>query len=151
MKTRKKFDPKYHNNPFNYLISEHTDLKRSIIDIDCVLTKYNHDSFLIDHKKEGDLTSINTIRTLSNYVGVRLNDKTKIKCFIVRSNIDTDRCETVDGVTMIYEIKNYNDVVDKKNKAEFVKAIYKTTNDTELKMFFQQETHEEIKNQLKIN
>lgn len=151
MKARRKFDKTYHNNEFNYLISQHLDLKRSVMDIDCVLTRFNCDSFLIDHKKSGDMTSINTIRTLSNYVGVQLNDKTRIKCFIVRSDIDTDKCETIDGVTLIYEIKSYNEVKDKKNKKEFVKAIYRTTNDNELKLFFQQETHEQIKHKLKIN
>jgi hypothetical protein len=150
MKTRKAYKPTYHNNEFNYLISELTDLKRSIIDIDCVLTKFNYNTFLIDHKKTGDLTSLNTVRTLSNYVDVKLTDSTKIQCFIVRSNVNTETCETIDGITMIYEIKNIKEVKDRKNKVEYIKAIYKTTNDNELKLFFQQETHNQIKNKLRI-
>jgi hypothetical protein len=54
METRKKFNPNYHNNEFNYLISELTDVKRSIIDIDCMITKYKYNTFMIDHKKNGD-------------------------------------------------------------------------------------------------
>jgi hypothetical protein len=36
---------------------------------------------MIDHKKNEDTTSLNTLMQLSNYVGVTLNDKTKIQCF----------------------------------------------------------------------
>lgn len=150
MITRKKFNSKYHNNEFNYLISELTDVSRSIMDIDCVLSKYKFNTFMIDHKKNEDTTSLNTLMQLSNYVGVTLNDKTKIQCFVIRSNVNTEVCETVDGITMIYEIKNINDVKDKKNKTDFIKGIFKTTNDNELKLFFQQETHEEIKEKLRF-
>lgn len=150
METRKKYNNKYHNNEFNYLISELTDIKRSIMDIDCVLTKYKYNTFMIDHKKNEDTTSLNTLMQLSNYVGVTLNDKTQVQCFIVRSNVNTETCETVNGITMIYEIKNINDVKDKKNKTDFIKGIYKTTNDIQLKLFFQQETHEEIKEKLRF-
>tara|TARA_R110000823_G_scaffold314955_1_gene445105 strand:- start:856 stop:1314 length:459 start_codon:yes stop_codon:yes gene_type:complete len=145
MKTRKKFIPTYHNNEFNYLISELTDVKRSIIDIDCVISKYGYNTFMIDHKKNGDETSLNTLINLSNFVGTSLNNKSKIQSFIVRSNVNIDTCETQDGITMIYEIKNLNEVVNKKNKTDFIKGVYKTTNDLDLQKFFQQETHEEIK------
>jgi hypothetical protein len=145
MTTRKKFNPNYHNNEFNYLISELTDVKRSIIDIDCVISKYNYNTFMIDHKKNGDETSLNTLINLANYAGVSLNNKSKIQSFIVRSNVNTETCETKDGLTMIYEIKNLNEVVNKKNKTDFIKGVYKTTNDSDLKRFFQQETHEEVK------
>lgn len=145
METRKKFNSNYHNNEFNYLISELTDVKRSIMDIDCMITKYKYNTFMIDHKKNEDTTSLNTLIKLSNYAGVTLNDKTKVQCFIVRSNVNTETCETVDGITMIYEIKNLNDVIDKKNKTDFIKGIFKITNDNQLKLFFQQETHNEIK------
>lgn len=150
MKTRNKFNPSYHNNEFNYLISELTDVKRSIIDIDCVMTKFKFNTFMIDHKKNEDSTSLNTLTHLSNYVGVTLNDKTQVQCFIVRSNVNTEVCETVNGITMIYEIKNINDVKDKKNKTDFIKGIFKTTNDEQLKLFFQQETHNEIKEKLRF-
>ena len=150
MKTRKKFNSNYHNNEFNYLISELTDIKRSIMDIDCVITKYKFNTFMIDHKKNEDTTSLNTLMKLSNYVGVTLNDNTKIQCFIVRSNVNTETCETVNGTTMIYEIKNINEVVDKNNKTDFIKGIFKTTNDNDLKLFFQQETHESVKEKLRF-
>lgn len=150
METRKKFNPNYHNNEFNYLISELTDIKRSIIDIDCMITKYKYNTFIIDHKKNEDSTSLNTLMHLSNYVGVTLNDSTKVQCFIVRSNINTETCETYNGITMIYEIKNINDVADKKNKTDFIKGVFKTTNDNELKLFFQQETHNEVKEKLRF-
>ena len=150
METRKKYNSNYHNNEFNYFISELTDVKRSIMDIDCMITKYKHNTFMIDHKKNEDSTSLNTLMQLSNYVGVTLNDKTKVQCFIVRSNVNTETCETVNGITMIYEIKNINDVIDKKNKTEFIKGIFKTTNDFDLKLFFQQETHEEVKEKLRF-
>jgi hypothetical protein len=150
MQTRKKFNPSYHNNEFNYLISELTDVKRSIIDIDCMITKYKYNTFIIDHKKNEDTTSLNTLMHLSNYVGVTLNDKTQVQCFIVRSNVNTETCETVNGITMIYEIKNINDVKDKKNRTDFIKGIYKTTNDSQLKLFFQQETHEATKEKLRV-
>ena len=65
METRKKFNPNYHNNEFNYLISELTDVKRSIIDIDCMITKYKYNTFMIDHKKNEDTTSLNTLMHLS--------------------------------------------------------------------------------------
>jgi dihydrodipicolinate synthase/N-acetylneuraminate lyase len=68
----------------------------------------------------------------------------------VRSNVNTETCETIDGITTIYEIKNIKEVKDRTNKLEYIKAIYKTTNDNELKLFFQQETHNQIKNKLKI-
>jgi hypothetical protein len=48
------------------------------------------------------------------------------------------------------EIKNINDVADKKNKTDFIKGIFKTTNDNELKLFFQQETHNEVKEKLRF-
>ena len=150
METRKKFNSNYHNNEFNYLISELTDVKRSIMDIDCMITKFNYNTFMIDHKKNEDTTSLNTLIQLSNYVGVTLNDKTKVQCFIVRSNVNTDICETANGITMIYEIKNINDVVDKKNKTDYIKGIFKTKNDNELKLFFQQETHNEIKEKFRF-
>jgi hypothetical protein len=51
---------------------------------------------------------------------------------------------------MIYEIKNINDVKDKKNKTDFIKGIYKTTNDSQLRLFFQQETHEATKEKLRV-
>ena len=150
MKTRKKFNNNYHNNEFNYLISELTDTSRSIMDIDCVLSKYYFNTFMIDHKKNEDTTSLNTLMQLSNYVDVTLNDKTKIQCFVIRSNVNTETCETVNGITMIYEIKNINDVKDKKNKTDFIKGIYKTTNDNQLRLFFQQETHEATKEKLRF-
>ena len=150
METRKKFNSNYHNNEFNYLISELTDVKRSIMDIDCMITKFNYNTFMIDHKKNEDTTSLNTLMQLSNYVDVTLNDKTKVQCFIVRSNVNTDICETANGITMIYEIKNINDVVDKKNKTDYIKGIFKTKNDNELKLFFQQETHNEIKEKFRF-
>lgn len=150
MKTRKKFNSNYHNNEFNYLISELTDVKRSIMDIDCVITKYKFNTFMIDHKKNEDTTSLNTLMKLSNYVGVTLNDNTKIQCFIVRSNVNTDICETVNNVTMIYEIKNINEVIDKNNKTDFIKGVFKTNNDNDLKLFFQQETHESVKERLRF-
>lgn len=150
MQTRKKYNSNYHNNEFNYLISELTDIKRSIIDIDCVITKYKFNTFMIDHKKNEDKTSINTLMQLSNFVGITLNDKTKIQCFVVRSNVNTETCETVNGITMIYEIKNINDVKDKNNKTDFIKGVFKSTNDDELRLFFQQETHNEIKENLRF-
>jgi hypothetical protein len=150
MEVRKKFNPSYHNNEFNYLISELTDVKRSIMDIDCMITKYKHNTFMIDHKKNEDKTSLNTLMQLSNFVDVVLNDKTKVQCFIVRSNVNIETCESLNGVTMIYEIKNINNVVDKKNKTDFIKGVFKTNNDEELKLFFQQETHNEIKENLRF-
>ena len=150
MQTRKKYNSNYHNNEFNYLISELTDVKRSIMDIDCMITKYKYNTFMIDHKKNEDTTSLNTLMQLANYVDVVLNDKTKVQCFIVRSNVNTESCETVNGITMIYEIKNINNVIDKKNKTDFIKGIFKTTNDEQLKLFFQQETHNEIKEELRF-
>jgi len=150
METRKKYNSNYHNNEFNYLISELTDVKRSIMDIDCMITKFKFNTFMIDHKKNEDSTSLNTLTHLSNYSGVVLNDKTKVQCFIVRSNVNTEVCETVNGITMIYEIKNINDVKDKKNKTDFIKGIYKTTNDNQLRLFFQQETHEATKEKLRF-
>lgn len=150
METRKKFNPNYHNNEFNYLISELTDTKRSIMDIDCMITKYKYNTFMIDHKKNEDSTSLNTLMHLSNYAGATLNDKTQVQCFIVRSNVNTETCETVDGITMIYEIKNINDVLDKTNKTDFIKGVFKTTNDKQLKLFFQQETHNEVKEKLRF-
>ena len=150
MEIRKKFNPSYHNNEFNYLISELTDIKRSIIDIDCLIAKYNFNTFMIDHKKNGDETSLNTLLNLSNYANVELNNKSKIQCFIVRSNVNTETCETLDGITMIYEIKNINEVKDKKNKTEFIKGIFKTNNDNDLKLFFQPETHNEVREKLRF-
>jgi len=150
MQTRKKFNPSYHNNEFNYLISELTDTSRSIMDIDCVLSKFNFNTFMVDHKKNEDTTSLNTLLQLSNYSGVSLNNKSKIQSFIIRSNVNTEVCETVNGTTMIYEIKNINDVKDKKNKTDFIKGIFKTTNDNDLKLFFQQETHEAVKERLRF-
>lgn len=150
METRKKFNPNYHNNEFNYLISELTDIKRSIMDIDCVITKFKFNTFMVDHKKNEDSTSLNTLTQLANYADVELNDKTKIQSFVVRSNVNTETCETVNGTTMIYEIKNINNVLDKKNKTDFIKGIFKTTTDNDLKLFFQQETHNSVKERLRF-
>jgi hypothetical protein len=150
MEQRKKFNPNYHNNEFNYLISELTDIKRSIMDIDCLIAKYNYNTFMIDHKKNGDETSLNTLLNLSNYANVELNNKSKVQCFIVRSNVNTETCKTEDGITMIYEIKNINEVTDKKNKTDFIKGVFKTTNDNDLKLFFQPETHPEVREKLRF-
>jgi hypothetical protein len=150
MEQRKKFNPNYHNNEFNYLISELTDIKRSIMDIDCLIAKYNYNTFMIDHKKNGDETSLNTLLNLSNYANVELNNKSKVQCFIVRSNVNIETCKTEDGITMIYEIKNINEVTDKKNKTDFIKGVFKTTNDNDLKLFFQPETHTEVREKLRF-
>lgn len=51
---------------------------------------------------------------------------------------------------MVYEIKNIKEVKDKKNKSEYIKEVYRITSDEHLKLFFQQETHNQIKDKLKV-
>ena len=152
MKTNnRKFDPSYYNNEFNYLISQLTDMKRSIMDIDCVLSKYGYNTFMIDHKKNSDKVSLNTVTQLATFAGVKLGEKNEIQSFIVRSNVNTDICETIGGFTVVYEIKNIDKVKNKKEITNFVKSIYTIFNDEDLKLFFQQETHEITKQRLKQN
>ena len=87
----KNYKKEYYNNEFNYLISQMCDGKRSIMDIDCFISKIGQkNSFIIDHKKHNDNISVNTLIQLSKFVDVQLNDKTKLKSFIIRSDINTE-------------------------------------------------------------
>ena len=76
-----EFNKNYHNNEFNFLISELTDRQRSIMDIDCSLSKYGSNlNLLVDHKKSNDKVSINTVRMLSTFADVKLKrDRHKTK------------------------------------------------------------------------
>ena len=141
------FRKEYHNNEFNYLLSTLTDKKRSIMDIDCVLSKFGYDTFLIDHKKGRDKTSLSTLRTLSNYAGITLNSGVKIRCFIVRSEVDTDLGVTK-GTTKVFEIYPLPEVRNKKEASSFLKETYLMTSDADLKLFFQQETHFQVADRL---
>jgi len=144
MKTE-KFNKNYHNNEFNYLISKLSDRKRSIMDIDCFISKINcANSFMIDHKKNNDTISPNTLRQLSKFVDVKLQDKSKIKCFILRSDIDTDKNKTV-TYSIVYEIENFNKVKNKKEKSDYIKSKFIIRNDNDLRDFFKPETHEKTK------
>lgn len=143
------FNKSYYNNEFNYLISNLTDRSRSIMDIDCFLSKIGqNNSFMIDHKKHNDKVSINTLRELSKFVNVKLKDNSIISCYIVRSDINTNENKT-DTYSVVYEIKSFNNVIDKKNKIDYVKHTYTIRNDKDLKLFFQPETHTKTKERLR--
>jgi|TARA_R110000803_G_scaffold102221_1_gene170245 hypothetical protein len=144
-----EFNKNYHNNEFNFLISELTDRQRSIMDIDCSLSKYGSNlNLLVDHKKSNDKVSINTVRMLSTFADVKLNNRDICKCFIVRSEIDTKLKKTT-SCSVVYEIKNYAKVKDKTDISSFIEQRYTITNDKDLKLFFQPETHLQTKIKLK--
>ena len=143
------FNKNYYNNEFNYLISELTDRNRSIMDIDCFISKIGSKyGFIIDHKKHTDKVSINTLRELSKFVDVKLNDNTYLCSFIIRSDINTNEAKT-DTYSIIYELKNWSFVKDKKMKIDYVKHTYTIRNDQDLKLFFQPETHTKTKERLR--
>ena len=144
-----KYNKNYYNNEFNYLISQITDRNRSIMDVDCLISKYGcNNSFMIDHKKHNDKVSINTLRELSKFVGLKKLDESVISCFIVRSDINTEDVIT-ETYSVIYEIKAYNKVIDKNKPQDYVESVYTLTCDRDLKLFFQPETHKQIKEQNK--
>lgn len=140
-----KYKQDYYNNKFNFLISELSDKKRSIMDIDCFISKIGCQySFIIDHKQGNDKTSINTLRQLSKFSDIKLQDNTIIKCFIVRSEIDINKIKTNNQITNIYEIKNFKNVKDLRDKNNYLKKCYYIHNDNDLKDFFNPKTHNEI-------
>lgn len=140
-----KYKKDYYNNEFNFLISELSDNKRSIMDIDCFISKIgSKNSFIIDHKKKNDVLSINTLRQLSKFVDVKLQDNTIIKCFILRSDIDTDKIRT-NTYSIVYELENWKSIKDKKQKKDYIKNYYTIIDDNNLRDFFQPETHEKTK------
>jgi hypothetical protein len=140
-----KYNKDYYNNEFNFLISELTDRNRSIMDIDCLISKLGSDkSFLIDHKKHNDKVSLNTLRELSKFVGIKKLDNSVISCFIVRSDIDTENIITK-TYSVVYELKAFNKVVNKKDPQQYIDNVYTITCDRDLKMFFQPETHNQVK------
>jgi len=145
---RKQYDQKYHNNIFNFLISKNSDNKRTIMDIDCFIVKSNSPYyFIIDHKRKNDNSSLNLYRTLSKLSGVKLNDNAVIKCFIVRSDIellkDNTIARTIDAITYIEEIKNINHYSD--NKKDYIKQEFLINNDQLLIDFFKPELHNRTK------
>jgi hypothetical protein len=139
----------YHNNHLNWLLSNNTDGKRSIMDIDGFITKIGQTyGFMIDHKNNTDIVSINTLRQLSKFSYLTLKDNTIIKCFIVRCNINEKENKITDHVT-IYEIKSYNKVKDKKEKSDFIENRYTLFNTIELIDFLSPEKHNKIIEQIK--
>lgn len=151
MNDSKKFNKDYHNNPFNFLISKKSDKRRSIMDLDCFISKSNcENSFIIDHKKLNDKVSLNTLRQLSKLVDVKLNDNTTTKCFILKSDIDVESTKT-NNYSMIYEVKSLNEIKDewKAKKEDFIRDSYTIVNDEILVDFFKPEKHKETKIKLK--
>jgi hypothetical protein len=139
----------YHNNHLNWLISNNTDGKRSIMDIDGFITKIGQTyGFMIDHKNNDDIVSINTLRQLSKFAYLTLKDNTIIKCFIVRCSINEKENKMIDHAT-IYEIKSYNKAKDKKEKNDFIENTYTLFNTRELVDFLSPEKHNKIIEQIK--
>jgi hypothetical protein len=139
----------YHNNHLNWLLSNNTDGKRSIMDIDGFITKIGQTyGFMIDHKNNNDIVSINTLRQLSKFSYLTLKDNTTIKCFIVRCSINEKENKITDHAT-IYEIKSYNKVKDKKEKNDFIENTYTLFNTIELIDFLSPEKHNKIIEQIK--
>jgi hypothetical protein len=150
MKT--KFNEKYHNNIFNFLISKNSDNKRTIMDIDCFIMKFNSPYyFIIDHKRNNDKCSLSLYRTLATLSGVKLNDNAIIKCFIVRSDIellkDNTLARTKDAITYIQEIKKTN--CYSKNEKDYIEEEFIINNDEILVDFFKPEKHNDTKQIIK--
>lgn len=142
---RETYKEDYHNNVFNFMISKNSDNLRTIMDLDCFITKFNCPYyFIVDHKKMNDNCSLNLYRTLSNLANVQLNDKARIKCFIVRSDIelinDNRIARTKNAITYIQEINNN---IFSKDKKDYIKEQYTITNDDILCDFFKPEKHDE--------
>jgi len=157
-----KYNEKYHNNKFNFLISKKSDMYRSIIDIDGLITKRDKNikyCLMYDHKNNNDNPSINTLKELSSLVGVTRGDGLIIKCFIVRSEInilnDNQEVKTDCEVTTVYEIKKWDKHFNKSNKllkhADFIEKSFDIRSDSLLIKFFQPETHEEVYNNFQSN
>ena len=139
----------YHNNHLNWLLSNNTDSKRSIMDIDGFITKIGQKyGFMIDHKNNNDTVSINTLRQLSKFSYLTLNDNTIIKSFIVRCTIDEKENKMVDHAT-IYEIRNYKKVIDKKEKNDFIENTYTLFETRELIDFLSPEKHNQLIEKIK--
>lgn len=132
----------YHNNPFNAKLSSILDDKRTIVDIDCVLSKKGCKvKIILDHKKGKDTVGKASLQEYSKFV----DDNTF--CFIVRNDID-DKGKVVNNKTIAYEIKPIHEVKDVDDKSSFIKNIFTLCNDEELRKFFAVETHISFKNKL---
>jgi len=123
----------YYNNKINKLISEKTDDKRTIMDIDGLITKYGKYPILMyDYKSKNDTTTVNTLRQLSNFSNVKLNDNRNIKTFIISEK------ENEYIITELKYVKEYS-----KNKEDYIKNSYNISKEQNniLIDFFSPELH----------
>tara|TARA_R110002072_G_scaffold292250_1_gene460785 strand:- start:42 stop:503 length:462 start_codon:yes stop_codon:yes gene_type:complete len=139
------YDTNYQNNCFNAKLSQLLDKKRTIMDIDCFLYKLGcQTKIMYDHKKTKDKTSLAALKGYAFLVSENFH------CFIVRNELD-DTGNIINNDTVIYEIKALKDVKDLKNKSDFLKNTYILTNEDDIKLFFQVETHNNFKRKYKEN
>jgi len=78
----------YYNNKINELVSKNTDRKRTIMDIDGIISKYGCNLVLMyDYKSINDKTTINTLDILSNFTCTQEGSKIRITfpCFTSNS------------------------------------------------------------------
>ena len=152
---KNKYNPNYHNNKFNFLISKMFDEKRTIMDFDCFISAGDKIAFLVDHKQEDpwDDISVNLLKNLMNFNNIKLNNNCTLKTFIVRSNIflfNKDEEAKTSCFTTVYELIDYdNNLMYKKTQdlktKDFVKNSYTLRTDEEVKMFFNPESHNKFK------
>lgn len=130
----------YYNNKINELVSKNTDRLRTIMDIDGIISKYGYDLILMyDYKSLNDVTSINTLRMLSNFSNVKLNDNRIVKTFIVSEKKDRHIVTEIKYLQFFSNIKS--DYIEKSY------TIHKGQEST-LVDFFSPEKHNEIKQML---
>ena len=152
---KNKYNPNYHNNKFNFLISKMFDERRTIMDFDTFISAGNKIAFLIDHKQEDpwDDISVNLLKNLMNFNNIKLNNNCTLKSFIVRSNIillNNDEDAKTSCFTTVYELINFNNELMYKETKElktkdFILNSYTLRSDEEVKKFFDPETHNDFK------
>lgn len=127
----------YYNNKINELVSKNTDRKRTIMDIDGIISKYGCDLVLMyDYKSINDKTTLNTLDVLSNFSNIKLNDGRTVKTFVVNEKKDR---------YYVTEVKYLQFVT--KHKSDYIEKTYEIFKGQEqiLVDFFSPEKHEQIK------
>lgn len=152
-KLKEKYNKEYHNNLFNWFISNHLDNERSIIDFDTCFTKRgNKNMIMCDIKLKEDKVKRNTLLQYSYLANLKTNDNHHIFCYIISCKLDKEDINKFSIVTA-YEIKNFKEINYNKNisNMDFYKNVFLLTSLKQIKGFFNVETHIKYRNETNLN